>query len=240
MPTTPTKSHLFEQIHQILWDHIREGRIVPGERLRDIEWAHKLNVSRTPVREAMRKMQQEGILRPLAQGGYEVRSVSRADLIGLYRCRAAMEALAAEDAAQNFDAAAAERLGKVVANCDRAIEEGDLDSAYALNSAFHREVMALSHNQHLKSLSESLKRMIDFYRTALLNLAKNSATSKVEYLGRLRVKQDRHRDILDALIARDGPLAARLMEAHIRETAEDLLPTVPDTETLPIWERDAG
>jgi DNA-binding GntR family transcriptional regulator len=49
----PARSHLFEQIHGISWD--RGGEIIPGQRLKDIEWARKLNVSRTPVREAMRK-----------------------------------------------------------------------------------------------------------------------------------------------------------------------------------------
>mgnify|MGYP003350718015 FL=1 len=93
----PARNHLFEQIHGILWDKIRSGEIVAGQRLKDIEWARKLNVSRTPVREAMRKMQQEGVLVPLAQGGYEVRATSRTDLIELYRCRAALEALATEE-----------------------------------------------------------------------------------------------------------------------------------------------
>lgn len=105
----PEKTHLFEQIHQILWDKIRSGEIVPGQRLKDIEWANRLGVSRTPVREAMRKMQQEGVLMPLAQGGYEVRPTSRRDLIELYRCRAALETLAAEEAAERFDEATATR-----------------------------------------------------------------------------------------------------------------------------------
>jgi DNA-binding GntR family transcriptional regulator len=51
----PARDHPFEQIHGILWDKIRGGKIIPGQRLMDIEWARKLNVSRTPVREAMRK-----------------------------------------------------------------------------------------------------------------------------------------------------------------------------------------
>ena len=50
----PARNHLFEQIHGILWDKIRSGEIVAGQRLKDIEWARKLNVSRTPVREVAR------------------------------------------------------------------------------------------------------------------------------------------------------------------------------------------
>jgi DNA-binding GntR family transcriptional regulator len=225
----PVKSHLFEQIHEILWTRIREGEIVPGQRLRDIDWAQKLNVSRTPVREAMRKMQQEGILLPLAQGGYEVRAVSRTDLVDLYRCRGAMEALAAEDSAAACDDAAGARLQSLIAGCDAAIERGDLDQAYKLNSDFHRGVVGMSGNEQLKHVLASLGRMIEFYRFALLNHAKRDETHKQEYLGRLRVKQARHREILAAIVARDGRRAAQLMESHIRETAEDLLPAVPQT-----------
>jgi DNA-binding GntR family transcriptional regulator len=227
-PKQPFKSHLFEQIHEILWERIRSGEIVPGERLRDIEWAQKLNVSRTPVREAMRKMQQEGILIPLAQGGYEVRPVSRADLAGLYRCRAAMEALATEDAAAKCDEKSISALKLLVERCDAAIERADLDEAYKLNTAFHRDVIQMSDNEHLKFVLDSLRRMIEFYRYALLNQAKSDSTSREQYLERLRVKQSRHREIVAALESRDGARAARLMESHIRETAEDLMPAVPD------------
>jgi DNA-binding GntR family transcriptional regulator len=224
----PSKSHLFEQIHEILWDRIRAGEIVPGQRLRDLEWAQKLNVSRTPVREAMRKMQQEGILTPIAQGGYEVRPVSRSDLVGLYRCRAAMEALATEDAAAKCDDRAGAELEALVDRCDEAIAREELDAAYALNTSFHRSVIAMSDNEHLRFVLESLRRMIEFYRAALLNKAKADPESKKEYVERLKVKQQRHREIVAALRARDGARAARLMEGHIRETAEDLLPAIPE------------
>jgi len=224
----PSRSHLFEQVHGILWEKIRSGEIGPGQRLKDIEWARKLNVSRTPVREAMRKMQQEGVLMPLAQGGYEVRATSRDDLIELYRCRAALEALAADDAARAFDASADEQLSGLIDACDRAIERGDLEQAFALNTEFHSALIALSGNQHLKGLLDTLRRLVLFYRGALLLQSQTDERNRALYLERLRVKQMRHREILAALRERDGSGAAALMQSHVRETAEDLLPTVPD------------
>ena len=225
----PARNHLFEQIHGILWDKIRSGEIVSGQRLKDIEWARKLNVSRTPVREAMRKMQQEGVLIPLAQGGYEVRPTSRADLIELYRCRAALEALAAEEAAMRCNPAAAKHLEALVTRCDRAIERGDLDAAFALNTDFHTALIELSANRHLADLLDTLRRLVLFYRSALLQHSKSDAGNQALYLDRLRVKQDRHREILAALVRRDGAQAALLMQSHVRETAEDLLPALPET-----------
>jgi len=227
----PSRSHLFEQVHGILWEKIRSGEIGPGQRLKDIEWARKLNVSRTPVREAMRKMQQEGVLTPLAQGGYEVRATSRNDLVELYRCRAALEALAADDAARVFDASADERLSTLVDACDRAIARGDLEQAFALNTDFHSALIALSGNQHLKGLLDTLRRLVLFYRGALLLKSQTNEQDRALYLGRLRIKQDRHREILAALRERDGSRAAMLMQSHVRETAEDLLPAVPEEGT---------
>ncbi|MCW5603303.1 MAG: GntR family transcriptional regulator [Burkholderiales bacterium] len=228
------KNHLFEQIHKLLWEKIRSGEIVPGQRLKDIEWAQRLGVSRTPVREAMRKMQQEGVLIPLAQGGYEVRGTSRRDLVELYRCRAALEALATEDAAARAGAAEVERLEKLVKQCDDAIAVNDLDAAFAHNSAFHKAIVDLSGNAHLQGLLDSLQKLVFFYRSALLKMSKDDAGSRALYVERLRVKQDRHRAILAAVRVNDAARAGALMRDHVRETAEDLLPAVPDTGVNPV------
>jgi DNA-binding GntR family transcriptional regulator len=233
----PSREPLFEQIHDILWEKIRSGEIRPGERLKDIVWAKKLGVSRTPVREAMRKMQQEGVLNLLSHGGYEVRATSQKDLIELYRCRAALEALAAEETAAQADDRLVKNLTQLVDDCDAAIERGDLDNAFSLNTKFHTVIVERSNNDHLGSLLETLRKLVLFYRGALLNVAKGDSGERAVYLDRLRVKQQRHREILAAIGSRDGTLAASLMLAHVRETAEDLLPAVresgsPDSVTM--------
>lgn len=221
------KVPLFDQVHAELWNRINSGEIAPGERLKDVDWARRLQVSRTPVREAMRKMQQDGVLLPLPQGGYEVRSVNRSDLIDLYRCRASLEALAAEDAATACTTAAGNSLENLIDRCDAAIAAGDLESTFALNTQFHAAVLEMSSNIHLKALCNGLQRMILFYRKALLRLASSGQVDRNEYLDRLRSKQAHHRAILDALRRHDGQAASRLMQDHLRETVNDLLPALP-------------
>jgi len=234
------KTHLFEQIHQVLWDKIRNGEIVPGQRLKDVEWAQRLGVSRTPVREAMRKMQQEGVLIPLSQGGYEVRGSSRRDLIELYRCRAVLEALATEEAAERCDAKQAKRLEELIGRCDEAIARGDLDAAFSLNTAFHTAIIELSNNAHLGNLLDALRKLVFFYRAALLENSRNDVENRALYIERLRIKQAHHRKILSALKKKDGARAAELMRNHVRATAEDLLPIVPDSESEAFDERGAA
>lgn len=234
------KQHLFEQIHKLLWNKIRSGEILPGQRLKDVEWAQRLNVSRTPVREAMRKMQQEGGLIPLSQGGYEVRGTSRRDLVELYRCRAALEALATEDATKRIDAKGVERLENLVAQCDKFIAAGDLDAAFSKNSDFHKAIIDLSGNAHLQGLLDSLQKLVFFYRSAMLKFSKDNVDGHALYVERLRVKQNRHREIIESIRAGDAVRAGSLMREHVRETAEDLLPAVPESESVPIDERGAA
>lgn len=234
------KKHLFEQIHKLLWEKIRDGEIVPGQRLKDIEWAQRLKVSRTPVREAMRKMQQEGVLILLSQGGYEVRGISRRDLVELYRCRAALEALATEEATARAGAPEIARLESMVAQCDEAIVAGDLEAAFAHNSGFHNAIVKLSGNAHLQGLLDSLQKLVFFYRSAMLKMSKGDATSRKLYVERLRTKQIRHRAILESIRAGDGVRAGDLMRDHVRETAEDLLPAVTEAEPNVVNERGAA
>ena len=221
------KTHLFDRIYEILWDKIGKGEIEPGERLKDSDWAERLQVSRTPVREAMRKMQHEGILLPLANGGYQVRKLKDTDIIDLYRCRAALEAVAAEDAATLAKPSDIAKLRQIIEDCDQAIERGDLQVAFDLNSRFHAEVLDLSPNLYIRQTCDSLRRMIHFYRKSVLRQSQLSESDSSVYVSRLRIKQLHHRQIVDAIAAHDTEQASRLMQNHVRETAEDLLPRPP-------------
>ena len=169
-------------------------------------------------------MQQDGILLPMVSGGYQVRVLAASDIVDLYRCRAAMEAIAAEDAAASVTAAQLVALRRVVDDCDAAIERGDLQTAFDLNSRFHALILDLSTNDYVKQICDSLRRMIHFYRKSVLRRSLQTPSGAQVYLHRLRIKLTHHREIADAIERRDGALAARLMQNHVRETAEDLLP----------------
>lgn len=222
MDAPARSSHLFEQIHDILWKKILNSEIEPTQRLKDVEWAKKLGVSRTPVREAMRKMQQEGILIPLNVGGYEVRSVSEKDLRGLYRCRSALEVQAVREAAETFGSKAAKHFNILIRMTDEAIEQRDLDRVLELNSEFHRDLIEQSGNVHLIVLCETIRKLALFYRTALLNRAKSDKAREKNYIQRLTIKQSEHREIIKALVEKDVERAACQMQSHLLETAQHM------------------
>ena len=117
------KTHVFDQVYDHLIAQISSGTLPPGNRVKDSEWSTRLGISRTPVREAMRKLSQEGLLKALPAGGYEVRRLAADDLENLYRCRAGLEFAATHEATAAATAEQLGQIGKVVEATDRAIGE---------------------------------------------------------------------------------------------------------------------
>ncbi|VVE16239.1 HTH-type transcriptional repressor RspR [Pandoraea iniqua] len=215
-------SHLFDQVHDRLWDLIIKGEVQPGERLKDVEWAGKLGVSRTPVREAMRKLQQEGVLLPLSAGGYQVKNVSNRDMEELYTCRAALEQLATLEASRRLTQADADNLTRILALTDAALSRNEIDEIFRLNSEFHKAIFEFAANNHLIFLWESLNKLVLFYRSALLNKVKQRPELSDAYLKRLAAKQDAHRSIVKAMVEKRHTTAAELMEAHVLASIQEL------------------
>jgi DNA-binding GntR family transcriptional regulator len=214
--------HLYGQAYEILWNKIISGEIVPRQRMSDIEWAKRLEVSRTPVREAMRKLEQDGVLEPLARGGYEVRAVRVGDLKRLYHCRAVLEGLAMLDAATRITQADAKALTGLVERTEKLIARKDFEAALRSNTEFHDRIVAFSDNGYLQHLLETIRRLILFSRSALMNAVRSNPDAQTVYAGHLLETQKDHRLILERLQARDGEGAAAIMRRHLFHTAEDM------------------
>ncbi|WP_444633976.1 GntR family transcriptional regulator [Cupriavidus oxalaticus] len=215
-------SHMFDQVHDTLWDLIIKGDIQPGDRLKDSEWCVKLGISRTPVREAMRKLQQEGVLLPLSAGGYQVKNVSNKDLEELYTCRSALETLATVQASEKLSSEEGRQLLALIDKADAAINKGKIDEAFRINSSFHARIFELAGNSHLNFLGESLSKLVLFYRSALLNRVKKNPALSEQYEERLRAKQQAHREIVAAMLDGKHQEAGELMRTHVLASVKEL------------------
>jgi DNA-binding GntR family transcriptional regulator len=215
------KAHVFEQVYDHMVAQITSGTLPPGSRVKDSEWSVRLRISRTPVREAMRKLSQEGLLQALPAGGYAVRRLGADDLENLYRCRAGLEFAATHEATAAATPVQFDAIAQVVAATDRAIAEGDLDQVFKLNSRFHALIVEASGNAFVRDSLKSLSNLILLYRVNALKAARASALDGDVYLKRLAKKQVAHRRIFAAMQARDADEAARLMYAHVCATVED-------------------
>lgn len=224
---------LYEQIYEILWEKILRGEIAPGQRLSDVDLARRLDVSRTPAREAMRKLEQEGMLLPLPRGGYELRAVDARDLKGLYRCRAALEGLAAREAAEKLSTAACNNLDHVIDRTERHVLNLAFDDALKGNTEFHARIVEAAQNPHLFRLLQSLRRLILFNRLSLINAARLDPQADRSYRGHIERTQDDHRQIAQALRRGDGEAACQLMQSHLFATADDMDAILRQLEIAP-------
>jgi DNA-binding GntR family transcriptional regulator len=213
---------LHARTYDVLWQRLEDGELPAGARLRDTDWATRLGVSRTPVREALRKLAHDGVLDPLGPGGYEVHRFSAAEVGELYRCRAALEALAAEEAARRNGAALAEALARNVAEAAEALARDDLEVLQRLNGAFHDAVLDAAATPYLQRLLEQTRRLVRVARRQLLAQALADRAPRGAYReGLVRVLDD-HRALQHAIAEGDGARAGALMRGHLLATARDM------------------
>lgn len=213
---------LYDQIYDILWQRILALEIPAGTRMRDIEWAEKLDVSRTPVREALRKLQKDGVLEAAGHGRYILKRIDAEELRSLYRCRAVLEGLALRDLKPHIGPDDVARLESIVQRTDTSLAAHDFRAAYQLNTEFHGEIVGLAHNPHLQMLLATLRRLILYARSSLRVMIEGDEALAAMYAEHLQRSQEHHRVILTAIIAHDFDKAAVQMEKHLFETAEHM------------------
>lgn len=204
MPTAGQKD-----AYELLLDAIDRGEFRPGDRLVESELAERFGVSRTPVREALQRLETQGVL---ARDGRSlvVSSLDHDQLGELYVVRAELEGLAARLAAQH---AAPEEVRVLweLARRDRQLVDRPEALARA-NKRFHRQIHLASHNRYLVQQLETLHRAM-----ALM------ATTSLAAEGRGPVALDEHEAIVRAIEARDGAAAEAAIRTHISRAFETRL-----------------
>lgn len=187
--------------YQRLLEEVREGRLNPGDRLRETELAERLGVSRTPIREAIRQLEADGIVTHLPRQGATVRSLDYAEVMELYEMRAVLEGTAARLAARAASDIEVEELLAMNAELARL---GASPEAVALNRQFHGALLDAAKNRFLARSMASLHK-------ALLILGPTTLTE----VDRARNAVAEHQSVLEAIRARDGAVAEAAMRAHI-------------------------
>jgi DNA-binding GntR family transcriptional regulator len=198
-----TRRPLRDEAYLSLRRAILSGDFKPGDRLVEREVAGKLDLSRSPVREAFRRLEQEGLVSVNRQGLF-VQAVAPSEVEELYLIRQHLESLVARLAARNYSVEYRPRLEEVFSSMTAAGESGDQEHIVAEGARFHSLLAEIAGNHRLAKLTASIVEEIDRFRR--LNLAEGPRTQLV--LGE-------HRRILDAVIAGDEDGAAAVMVEHI-------------------------
>jgi DNA-binding GntR family transcriptional regulator len=222
---------LREDIRDQLIEEILGGNLVPGERLVETRIAQSYGVSQAPVREALRDLELLGFIVSAPFRGSVVREISTSDLLQIYPIRAALEGVAAHDAAARIDAAGVKRLEDLVASMREAAARGDTRAAIADDFAFHLTIVEASGNWLLKQYWEQMR------LATFLTISRSRRP--------LEEVAERHTPILQALRAGEPEAAEQAVRRHIQEHGEWLrqtleTPDAPAPAGRPKGRRAAG
>jgi DNA-binding GntR family transcriptional regulator len=206
---TISKKPLREDIHALLRERIVKGDVQPGNRLADVQLAAELGVSRTPVREALLRLEREGLVESDPNRGFFVAPLSRKEVSEIYPMVWALECLAL-DSSEPPTADQVQSLRQI--NAEMAAVNDDPLRRQELDLRWHQTLLASCPNERLKEFLAALKQIVRRYECVYM---------RDPALVRRSVRN--HTEILDALVKKKPELASRLLERNWRTGMESVL-----------------
>ena len=193
---------------------ILKGELKPGERLMEIALAERLGVSRTPVREAMRKLELEGLVVMIPRRGAQVANITEKDLNDVLEVRIALENLSIENACMRMTEEQLEELWNAAKNFEATMAEGNLVKLAEADVAFHEVIYKSSDNRRLNQVLNNLREQIYRYRVEYLKLKERHP----------QIIQE-HNDIVESIEKGEKERATKVTCTHI----DNHVQTVSDT-----------
>ena len=212
----PLRDVVFNTLRQA----ILKGELKPGERLMEIQLANKLGVSRTPVREAIRKLELEGLVLMIPRKGAEVAEITRQDMEDVLEVRTALEELAVKDACDHITDAQLSELKKASNELKKALLEGkDLVTCADADMHFHDVILSATNNRRLIQMLNNLSEQMYRYRMEYL---KDERTHKTLI--------EEHDAIRRALKKHDKVKAGAAIRVHIDNQKRSILESLTEKE----------
>ena len=200
-----TRIRLADQVYDQILHAIENGLIAPADRIVQEKLADELMVSRTPVREALLRLQQEGILTAVDRGGFTIRQVTPREIIELYQAREAIEGYCCAKLADAADPADLSRIEALIHTNENALLE-TVSQFYAANRQIHRAFVQATGNHHLLEMFD-----------ALWNRSLSFQTFRLMKQPQLDLTLSGHFVLVEAIRSNDPHLAAQTMSSHIRD-----------------------
>lgn len=194
---------LADQVFERLETEILSGKYTPGDTLTELKLVSDLGVSRTPIREALRRLEQERLVE-ISQKGILILGVTHKDLVDILEIRIRVEGLAAYRCAQNITDEELEALRETIELQEFYVPRHDADRINTMDSKFHQLIYRFSGSTALYDALMPLHKKVLKYRRASVENEVRSTNSSQE-----------HRAIFEAIAAHDAPLAESRMMAHI-------------------------
>jgi phosphonate utilization transcriptional regulator len=190
---------------------ILAGEIVPGAKLAEAWLSERLGISRGPIREAFRMLEEAGLVREKNRGVF-VRTIPLEEAVEIYDLRAVMDELVGRRLATGISAEQMRRVKLVADQMDQAVRTDDADAYHRLNLQFHDLLLDFAGNQKMAAIYRKLVKELALFRRR--NLAHHAV---------LPQSAAEHRQILKAIASGDPEVAARAMFMHVTESKERML-----------------
>ena len=212
----PLRALVFTTLRQA----ILKGELQPGERLMEIQLADKMGVSRTPIREAIRKLEKEGLVTMIPRKGAEVAGISEKMLKDVLEVRMTLETLAFRLAMKNVTPADIQKMEEYERSFAEAVQKKDLVAMAAADEAFHFVIYDIADNEKLKEL--------------LNNLRENMYRYRMEYLKDEEDRQtllEEHSNLIEAFRKHDLSMGVKMTEQHVDNQEKAVLSRIHSTES---------
>ena len=211
----PLRDVVFNTLRQA----ILRGELKPGERLMEIQLANKLGVSRTPIREAIRKLELEGLVLMIPRKGAEVAEITEKNMRDVLEVRKALEELAVQLACDKITKEEIEEMKKAAEDFKKILKSKDITEIAEADVRFHDIIYMATDNQKLIQLLNNLREQMYRYRIEYLK--------KKECYPQLL---NEHQTIIDAIAGHDKELATKFTSQHIKNQAETVVGTIREKE----------
>lgn len=206
---------LEEHVFDVLEEEIISGALIKGQIVTENELSTRLGVSRTPIRGALRRLAEEGLVDIAPNRRVTVIGISTEDLIDAYRIRMRLEGLSSALATERMTDEEKKQLSDFVELSEYYISKKDTENLKKLDTEFHSMIYRASGNRMLCRILSELHRNITRYRKISLTVP-----------GRLESSVEEHREILNAILSGNSEEADKLTSRHIERALENLTKTL--------------
>ena len=207
----PLRDVVFNTLRQA----ILRGELKPGERLMEIQLANKLGVSRTPIREAIRKLELEGLVLMIPRRGAEVAEITEKSLCDVLEVRSALEILAVELACERISEQDVDKLREAAKEFEEVSKSEDVTALAEADVKFHDIIYFATDNQRLIQLLYNLREQMYRYRVEYLKRPEVHATLFAE-----------HEHIIQCIVKRDKVAAKQAISTHIDNQMNAVVDTI--------------
>lgn len=204
----PLKDVVYESIRTT----IIEGKIPAGERFIEKEYSQRLNISRTPVREALKQLESEGLVEYVPRIGAVVKRITKEDAIEIYKIRHSLELLVITSVMENITENEINEISELLTYTKKVYDEGKIDETVDLFKEYNNLIYKISRMKRLPMMISNLNSYFTKFRSI-----------SFEREGRMELALKDHKDQLESIILKDVDMASQIIKRHLDNSLEIVL-----------------